>query len=117
VFSGDDENAVQWVISGRVDAAVVDSGVFSEIPEETQDQLTVLAETEALPRHVVIVSPTISEELRDAIHDILLAMDESEEGQAVLLAFEETAQFDEFPGGADAALERMRELYELVQNR
>lgn len=117
VFSGDDENAVQWVISGRVGAAVVDSGVFSEIPEETRDQLTVIAETETLPRHMVIVSPTISEEVRDAIHDILVAMDESEEGQAVLLTFEETAQFDEFPGGADAALGRMRELYELVQNR
>lgn len=117
VFSGDDENAVQWVLSGRVDAAVVDSGVFAEIPEETRDQLVVLAETESLPRHMAIVSPTISEEVRDAIHDILLAMDESEEGQAVLLAFEETAQFDEFPGGADAALGRMRELYELVQNQ
>lgn len=117
VFSGDDENAVQWVISGLVDAAVVDSGVFSEIPEETRDQLTVIAETESLPRHMVIVSPTISEDLRDAIHDILIAMDESEEGQAVLLAFEETAQFDDFPGGADAALERMRELYQLVQNQ
>jgi phosphonate transport system substrate-binding protein len=117
IFSGDDENAVQWVISGRVAAAVVDSGVFSEIPQETRDQLTVLAETESLPRHIVIVSPTVSEAVRSAIHDLLLAMDESEEGQAVLLAFEETAQFDEFPGGADAALGRMRELYELVQNR
>ena len=117
VFSGDDENAVQWVVSGRVGAAVVDSGVFSEIPEETRDQLTVLVETETLPRHMVIVSPTISADVRDAIHDILIAMDESEEGQAALLAFEETAQFDEFPGGAEVALGRMQELYELVQNR
>ena len=117
VFSGGDENALQWVISGRIDAAVVDSGVFSEIPEETRDQLTILAETESLPRHIVIVSPTISEEMRAAIHDILAAMDESEEGLAVLLAFEETVRFDDFPGGADAALGRMRELYELVQNQ
>jgi phosphonate transport system substrate-binding protein len=116
VFSGDDENAIQWVISGVVGAAVVDSGVFGEIPQETRDQLTVIAETEPLPRHMVIVSPTISEEVRNAIRDILIAMDESDEGQAVLLSFEETAQFDEFPGGAEQALTRMRELYELVQN-
>lgn len=117
IFSGDGENALQWVLGERVDAAVVDSGLFTAIPEETREQLTVLAVTESLPRHVVVVSPTISEPMRDAISDILLSMDESEEGQVVLDAFEETAQFDEFPGGSEAALERMRELYEMVQNR
>lgn len=117
IFSGDGENALQWVLGERVDAAVVDSGLFEAIPEETREQLTVLAVTESLPRHVVVVSPTISEPMCDAISDILLSMDESEEGQVVLDAFEETAQFDEFPGGSEAALERMRELYEMVQNR
>jgi phosphonate transport system substrate-binding protein len=117
VFSGDDENAIQWVISGLVDAAVVDSGAYSEIPEETRDQLAIIAETEPLPRHLVIISPTIDDDVRDAIHDILVEMDENEEGQAVLETFDETAQFDEFPDGADAALGRMRELYEMVQNQ
>jgi phosphonate transport system substrate-binding protein len=117
VFSYDDENSIQWVISGLVSAAVVDNGTFAEIPEETREQLTVIAETEPLPRQVVVVSPTLGAEERAAIHDILMGMDETEGGQAVLEAFDETAQFDEFPGGTEEALERMRELYELVQNR
>jgi phosphonate transport system substrate-binding protein len=114
LFSGDDENSVQWVISGRVDAAVVDSGAFASIPEESRSQLRVLAETEALPRHVLVISPTVNAETREAVRTVLLEMDESEEGKAVLAQFEETAQFDEFPGGAETALSRMQELFDLV---
>jgi phosphonate transport system substrate-binding protein len=117
VFSYDDENAIQWVISGLVGAAVVDNGTFAEIPEETREQLTVIAETEPLPRQVAIVSPTLSTDEREAIRDILMGMDETEDGQAALETFDDTAQFDEFPGGTEVALARMRELYELVQNR
>ena len=54
------------------------------------------------------------EELVAAIIAELLAMDESEAGQEVLEIFL-TSEFDEFPQGAAAALERMRTLYELAQ--
>ena len=43
-------------------------------------------------------------------------MDETEEGRAVLDVFL-TTEFDEFPEGADAALARMRTLYDLAQSR
>jgi len=46
----------------------------------------------------------------------LLKMDEAEAGQAVLETFL-TTKFDEFPQGAEAALARMRTLYELAQSR
>jgi len=114
VFSGDDENTIQWVVSNRVSVGVVDSNTYSHIPEETREQLRIVAETEALPRHLVVVRPGMEPELVDAIIAVLTAMDESEDGLAVLESFEETAQFDEFPGGIAAALARMRELYELV---
>jgi len=114
VFSGDDDNTIQWVVSNRVDAGVTDNRNYSELPEETRNQLTILAETEALPRQLVIVRPGMDAELVDALTALMTNMDESEEGAAVLATFEKTAQFDEFPGGTDAALERMRELYQLV---
>jgi hypothetical protein len=51
----------------------------------------------------------------DAITQILVTAHEDEEGQAALESFDGTARFDEFPEGIEAALDRMRELKEIVQ--
>jgi phosphonate transport system substrate-binding protein len=116
VFSGSNESTIQWVISGEVAAGVVDNQVFAEIDEETRANLVILAETETLPRHLVVVRPGMDPARLEAIKTLLVGMDEAEAGQAVLKAFN-TAKFDEFPQGAPAALGRMRELYALVQGQ
>lgn len=113
VFAYDDENILQWVIDGRVDAGVTDDyhfGVFSESAEG----LVELATTESVPRQVLLVRPGLEPELLEAIKAALLAADEDEEGQAALEAFDETAQFDEFPEGIDAALARMDEMKAII---
>ncbi|PSN19179.1 phosphate ABC transporter substrate-binding protein [filamentous cyanobacterium CCP5] len=115
VFSEDQKNAVQWVLTGRVAAAAVAAPDFFKIPADVRQRLTILAETEPLPRHLALVSPTLSDREVAAVKVALLALDEDEVGKSTLAAFEETAQFDEFPGGADQALSRMRELYDLTQ--
>lgn len=112
-----DENGIQWVLSDRVAAAAVSSEDFAEIPEATRQQLIVLARTESLPRHLVMVSPKLDADRQAAIATILKNMDETAEGRAVLQQFEETAQFDDFPQGAEAALARMRSLYEQVERQ
>jgi len=116
VFSGSDENTIQWVISGEVAAGVVDNQVFAQIPAEIRANLVILAETETLPRHLVVVRPGMDPKLLEAIKTLLVGTDETEAGQAALKAFN-TAKFDEFPQGAPAALGRMRELYALVQGQ
>ncbi|MDA0267659.1 MAG: phosphate/phosphite/phosphonate ABC transporter substrate-binding protein [Cyanobacteria bacterium] len=117
VFSDAHENSIQWVLSGKVAAAAVAYPDFLEIPADIRQKLTILAETEPLPRHLVMLSPTLSSEEAAAIRSALLTMDESDTGRAVLVAFERTTQFDEFPEGAEQALSRMRALYSLTQNQ
>ncbi|NEP82729.1 MAG: phosphate/phosphite/phosphonate ABC transporter substrate-binding protein [Okeania sp. SIO3C4] len=115
VFTDDDENTIQWVISGKVAAGAVDIGTFMEIPEVNREAMMVLAESEKVARHIVLVRPDMKPEMVEAVKAILLEMDRTAEGREALKKFEKTAKFDDFP--PESSIERMRELYELVQNR
>jgi phosphonate transport system substrate-binding protein len=114
VFSFDDENTLQWVLNGLVDAGVTDNGRYASFPDEAKENLVILAETESVPRQMALAASDIDPELLAAIKEILLGADEDEEGMAALESFAGTAKFDEFPEGIDAAIERMRELQAII---
>lgn len=115
VFSADDDLIVEWVQAGEVAAGAVNSIDYDALSEEERKGLRVLAETEAVPRHMVVVRPGMNSLLRQELERILTSMDESETGLVVLDSFEQTTRFDEFPGGGSQALARMRQLYEITQ--
>lgn len=116
IFSGAHENSVEWVLSGRVDAAATENGDFDDIDPDTKENLVVLAETESLPRHVGVASSEIDTELLAAITQILIDATETDDGRAALEAFSETSRFDEFPEGISEAVARMRELAQIVSD-
>lgn len=115
VFSYDDTNTLQWVISGLTEAGVTDDFHFDvDFPEEARNQLVELARTEATPRQVGLVRSGLDDELTQAIIRVLTSMHETEDGKAALDAFQ-TTKFDEFPDGINAATQRMREMMEIVK--
>jgi phosphonate transport system substrate-binding protein len=116
IFSGDDQNAIRWVLSRKVAAAVLDDENFLDIPEKTRNGLTILARTESVPRQVVVVRPKMEPTMLEAIKTLLTELDESAEGRDVLKKLKKTAQFDEFPEGADAALAQIRDMYNAVKS-
>jgi phosphonate transport system substrate-binding protein len=114
-FSYDDENTLQWVISGLADAGVTDDFHFDvDFPEEARGQLVELARTESTPRQVVVIRSGLDDDLVQAIIQVLTSMHETEDGQAALEPFQ-TTKFDQFPEGIDSATARMREMMELVK--
>ncbi len=116
VFSYDDENTLQWVLSGQVSAGATDDYHYNvAFPEEASEQLVSLAETESVPRQVAVARPGMDPDLLEAIKQILINADENEEGQAALEPFQ-TTRFDEFPESIEAAQDRMREMMEMVQD-
>ncbi|MEO0458682.1 MAG: phosphate/phosphite/phosphonate ABC transporter substrate-binding protein [Cyanobacteria bacterium P01_A01_bin.114] len=115
VFSGQEDITVEWILDGKVVAGAVDNETWDGLSDEERDQLTVIAETDTFPRHVVMAGPTLEPEQVEALKTALIEMDESKTGQAALVEFSETAQFDEFPEGAEAAIARLEEAYDMLQ--
>jgi phosphonate transport system substrate-binding protein len=115
VFSFDDENTLQWVLSGLVAAGVTDDYNFdTAFPPEATAKLVELARTESTPRQVMVARAGLDEKLLEAIKQTLIKMDETEAGKAALKPFQ-TTQFDEFPEGIESATARMRQMMELVK--
>jgi len=114
VFSFDDENTLQWVVSGLVSAGATDNVSLSRLPEDLTENVVVLAETDPVPRQVVLVRPDIDPDLKEAVIEVLLNIDEDEEAQPALESFQ-TTQFDEFPGGITLAQNNMRVMAETVR--
>lgn len=112
VFTTSDDNTIQWVLSNKVAAGAIEASLFDDLSEETRKGLLILAETETVPRHIMLVRPGVDPNLLNAITNVLTTMHESSEGQAVLDSFEKTARFDTFP--TQSSLERMHELYQLI---
>ncbi|MEQ8538929.1 MAG: phosphate/phosphite/phosphonate ABC transporter substrate-binding protein [Coleofasciculus sp. D1-CHI-01] len=115
VYSGDDENTIQWVLSGEVAAGAADYSFLEEIPEESREALKVLAETQKIARHLVVIRPGMDPELVQQIKTVLMEMDQTAEGKEVLTTFEETVKFDQFP--VETSLDKMRQLYEQIDNK
>ena len=115
IFAGKDSNIIKWLLEGKVAAGVIDSESFKELSAEKRAQLSILDRTATFPRQVTVVRPGIKSKQLKAIKRVLMNMDENKEGQAILQEFKNTVQFDDFPQGAEEALARMRESYELVQ--
>ena len=113
--SNGDDNTLQWVISGKVAVGGTDNRTYEKIPEETRKQLVILAETEKIPRNVMMVRPGMDPALVEAIKAVLFNMDKTDEGKAILKGFQGTAKFDELPGGPESALARVRALTKLIK--
>ncbi len=114
VFTNDDDNIIQWVISGKAAAGAVDYLSYNKLSEETRAGLTILAKTDPIPRQVMVVRAGLDPALVDAMKQLLIALDKTPEGQEILKKFQTTTKFDEFPGGPDSAFTRVRDLVAVI---
>ncbi len=97
VFSRADENTMMWVLRERVMAGATDEQSYEKEGRTNLDSLKIIERSYALPRHVVSYRADLPPKLLARIKEILLAMDQSEEGKKTLKEFENTTKFDELP--------------------
>lgn len=116
VFSGDDDAVVQWILSGRALAGAAQDNTFSNFFEENSDVLVPLLETEPIIRdQSFLIGASVSPDLRNAFKDLMLNLDDTEEGRAILEELE-TAQFAELSPARQADFDRAQEMFDTINN-
>jgi len=110
-----EENVLAWVLQGKTTGAAIPSGDYEDLDAEERNQLTVLARTPAVPRHIALARPEMDEALRAWIVELLLGLHLTPEGQAVLETFERTSQFDALPQGPEGTMAALQELFAPVR--
>jgi phosphonate transport system substrate-binding protein len=105
LFAYSQENLVNWVLTKKAAAAAFSDDDYARLEQKKRSVITILAETERLPRHFLSVRKDFPAGLADRLEKILISMHENEQGLRILKKTDDTTKFDPLPEG-DAALQR-----------
>ncbi len=115
IFSQDEQNTVDLLLRGIVAAGGVSLSDYEELPPELKESITTIGETIMVPRQLASVRPKMDAETVDRITELLLGLDETEDGRTLLAGMKDTRQFtvlgDEF-GQAVSEVSRLIRLVE-----
>jgi phosphonate transport system substrate-binding protein len=111
LITGSDENVVSSVLLGKSVGGALEYDVYDGLKQEDRDQLRVLAQTQDIPRSMILASPTMPLALRERIINLLKEADQSDTGKAVLKDAKKTTKFDEFPLGPEPTMRFLEDLF------
>ncbi len=115
VFSHGDKTTLGWVMTDRVAAGVMkEDDVASKELRRVRQQIRIVGVTAPMPRQALAVRDDLDPTLVAALYDTLTTMHLSPPGAAALETLDETARFDEFPGGVDAAFAPIGRLLDVL---
>ena len=109
VFSRDEENTFEMVLSGKVTAGGVSNEDYEELSDEMMSQIVTLGQTIKVPRQLVSVRPGLDPQVVDRVRELLIGLDQTEEGMRLLLGLK-TTKFDPFPTQEQASLRELRKI-------
>lgn len=113
-FSRDEENTVELVLRAGVAGGGISKDDYQELPPAIMDQLVVFDRTITVPRQLVSVRAGLDPELVSRIQTLLIELDQTEDGLALLEGLKRTKKFDLLPPESKDSLQELRELMTLV---
>ena len=116
-FSRDEENTIELVLAGRVAGGAISNLDYGELPSELMDQLVSFDRTISLPRQLVSVRPGLDPSLVSKVRELLMGLENTEEGRQLLDGLKRTKRFDPLPKEAEATLQQLTELMQLVPGK
>jgi phosphonate transport system substrate-binding protein len=112
LFVGSQEKVVEWVLAKKAAAGAFSNDDYARLDAKKRSALTILAETERLPRHLLSVRKNFPPPLADRLEKLLLAMHEDAEGQEILKRSDDTTKFDLLPEGDAGLRRRLTEIFQ-----
>jgi phosphonate transport system substrate-binding protein len=111
IFANTSKDIVNLVVQGKVAAAAFSNDDYAGLEDKSKTLISVLSETESVPRHLVSVRKDLPEPVVKRLKEILLSMHQNDEGQKILRQTDGTTKFDLLPGGEETVRRKLVELY------
>ena len=110
-FARSQDRLVEAVLTQQAAAGAFSNDDLAALDDKKKSELTQLAQTDRLPRHLVSVRNDLAPPLVAGIEKILLSMDDDAEGRKILQRTDGTSRFDVLPGGEAAMRRRLLESF------
>jgi phosphonate transport system substrate-binding protein len=111
IFTGTEKNVVNLVLQKKVAAGAFSNDDHAGLDEKSKAAISILGESESVPRHLVSVRKDLPEPVIKRLKEILLSMHQDDEGQKILRQTGNTRKFDALPGGEESVRRKLVELY------
>jgi phosphonate transport system substrate-binding protein len=111
IFANSDTNMINLVLKKKVGAGAFSNDDYASVNEANKASLSIIAESEAVPRHLVSVRKDLPQAVLKQLKEVLLNMHQDAEGQKILRQTDNTTKFDPLPGGEEAVRKKLVELY------
>ena len=111
IFADTDKNMVNLVVQKKIAAGAFSNDDFAHVDDTNKASISILGETESMPRHLVSVRKDLPEPVVKRLKEILLSMHQDKNGQNILEMADNTTKFDSLPGGEEMVRRKLVELY------
>jgi phosphonate transport system substrate-binding protein len=111
LFAYSQKKLIEMVLKKQVSAGAFSNDDHAGLTQQEKSEITVLAETERLPRHLLSVRSDLPPAIAARLEEILLAMHEDDVGRRILNKTDQTTKFDELPGGEAGLRRRLLETF------
>lgn len=111
VFASSQEKVVDMVLAKQAAAGAFSDDDYARLDEKKKSAITILAQTDRVPRHFLSVRKDFAPTLVDRLEKILLSMHENEQGRRILKNTDDTTKFDLLPEGEAAMRRRLADIF------
>jgi phosphonate transport system substrate-binding protein len=116
IFAQSQRKVVDLVLTKQVAAGAFSNDDYATLDGEKKSNISILAETASLPRHLVSVRKNLNSALAKRLEKTMLSMHEDPEGRSILEKID-TTKFDVLPGGESAINQRLLDVYYSPQKK
>jgi len=111
LFAHSQEKVLYWVLTQKTAAGAFSDDDYARLDEKQKSEITILAQTEPLPRHLLSVRKDFAPASADRLEKILLSMHEDEQGRRILKKADDTTKFDALPEGQAGLRRKLSETF------